>query len=91
MLGLDTYIDSYVVAYCAHEYYHGDQSTESPLTDESYDALVDIIVMNWEDVPEELKVIFGDPESMNATTHGIHLDADMYIKCREITEKALNE
>ena len=82
-LGLDIVRDSWVVALCAHLYYHGDQSVESPLTDEENDALINAICNDWGGIPEELKKLFVSPDTIQASTNHVRLTQEQLAKAWE--------
>ena len=63
MLGEDIIRGSWIYALAAHEYYWGD-GTKHILEDKEYDALTNILKINWLDIPKELKEVFGTPKEL---------------------------
>lgn len=69
MLGLDIEEDAEVYAKAAWDYYHG--SGQSDITDETYDALTGILVVQWDEIPEAYQRVFISPDRIKVT--GMHI------------------
>ena len=83
MYGLDVEKDSWVLAYCMHKYYHDtSDGDESPLSDQSYDALKDIIIANWDLVPDELKKKFISPDDIKYSGCHVKLNSKQLAHAR---------
>jgi len=80
MYGLDIERDSWVLALAAHLYYHTGE--QSPLSDESYDALKDIIRVNWDLVPKVLKKRFISPDDIRYSACHVKLTEEELVYAR---------
>lgn len=95
MFGMDVVRDSWLIAYCAHLYYHGhpsgDENIVTPLTDHENDAIIKIIAEDWYDIPEELRELFGDKEGFLATTHHVRLNERQFEYAERVSLEYIQE
>ncbi len=84
-LGTNPVRDGWLIVYSAHMYYQGTRDEQSPLTDEEFDALKYVVLINWSQLDKRVQSILMSPEDAKTSTFYINLSkVDKYIAERAI-------
>lgn len=85
MLGENIYRDSWIYALAAHEYYWGDGQNQI-ISDQEYDALTKILQYGWDDIPNELQLLFRSTVLLGQGATQIKLNTDQLSRANLIYE-----